>query len=437
MMQITLFSLTLMSIDSFLYYRVMNSNMTYKYNSKYKIVVFLLMFGLLFIRYIIGENYPSNIISYLTHASIIMSLFIISFFLYKGSNFKKLAVPLFFIVLLTLSELVVMLIFAFITKKTPTQVGSDEAHYYQIALISKVIVLIVLELYNRRNIILEFPRHFFYELLIISGVDLAFLIYVATKWRGSSTPINAEVNGMISIMLYVVFIISAITITLLFRLTKHAEREIANNLRFQQIEMENKLNRDMTSIVDNLRSLRHDMNAHMGVLKGLLEFKQYEDMSKYLDSICQELVVANNFLVIENKVLSVLINSKMTKAVDLGIDFIPIITIKNILMTDRDMCALIANIIENSIEAAEQVADNKYIMFKMEEKNGHCIIHCENTYSVKPVIKYKNFITTKPEKNLHGIGTKTIKSIVEKYNGFLNITIGDLFIINIDIPSEE
>ena len=51
----------------------------------------------------------------------------------------------------------------------------------------------------------------------------------------------------------------------------------ALNLKLQQAEMENQLNKDMTLVVENLRSLRHDMNNHLSVLNGLMSMQEYED----------------------------------------------------------------------------------------------------------------------------------------------------------------
>ena len=64
----------------------------------------------------------------------------------------------------------------------------------------------------------------------------------------------------------------------------------------QQIEMEHKQNEDMTIVVNDLRSLRHDMNNHMSVLQGLLAMQEYDDAKNYLSTITEELAVANSFI---------------------------------------------------------------------------------------------------------------------------------------------
>ena len=90
-------------------------------------------------------------------------------------------------------------------------------------------------------------------------------------------------------------------------------------LKLQQAEMEHKLTSDMTTVVENLRSLRHDMNNHMSILQGLL---------------------------------SILLNSKISKASQLGIKFETEILTSETPFSERDLCAVIDNVIENAIEAS-------------------------------------------------------------------------------------
>ena len=73
--------------------------------------------------------------------------------------------------------------------------------------------------------------------------------------------------------------------------------------------------------MENLRGLRHDMNTHMGILKGLTDFEQYDELKKYLDSIYTDIKRSNSFIVVPHPALSILINSKISKANDLNIDF--------------------------------------------------------------------------------------------------------------------
>lgn len=59
------------------------------------------------------------------------------------------------------------------------------------------------------------------------------------------------------------------------------------------------------------------------------------------------------------------------------------------------MCLLLANIIDNFIEANEKVIDNKYIKLIIKEKDNKYIIEYENTFVEKPTINDGKFIISK------------------------------------------
>lgn len=197
--------------------------------------------------------------------------------------------------------------------------------------------------------------------------------------------------------------------------------------------MEHKQNQDMAIVVEDLRALRHDMNNHMSVLQGLLGMKEYEDAKAYLSTITEELSVANSFVFIDNKVLSVLINNKISKARQLGITFDVEIMTSTTPFSDSDLCAVLGNILENAIEASSN-HENPYIYFSMKKSDNRLLIQCDNTYTVTPVFEKGNLITTKSEKGYHGIGTKTIRSVVESYQGTCEFTVDEQFHVNISVP---
>ena len=206
------------------------------------------------------------------------------------------------------------------------------------------------------------------------------------------------------------------------------------NLKMQQIEMEHKQNEDMAIVVNDLRSLRHDMNNHMSVLQGLLSMQEYDDAKNYLSTITEELAVANSFIFTDNKVLSVMLNNKISKAHQLGITFDTELLTSATPFSDSDLCAVVGNILENAIEASSKHED-PYIHFMMKKTDKQFVIECQNNYVVAPVFEKGNLVTTKSDKSYHGIGTKTIRSIVDSYHGITTFTVDDLFCVKIVVPT--
>lgn len=218
-------------------------------------------------------------------------------------------------------------------------------------------------------------------------------------------------------------------------ISRQSQYNLELKMKLQQIEFENKLNADMVNIVKRLRSLRHDMNNHIGVMRCLLDTKQYEDLDHYLQNMYSDVKLVNDFIAVNNKILGYLLNSKKSRAKQEQVDFEVIISSEEIPMSDNDMVSLLSNIIDNAIEAAAKVEHDKYAMLNIKRMADKVVIECENTFSDKPVIINEEFISTKKEKGEHGIGLKNIRNMVTKYNGKLIIDVGDIFKIRVEIPA--
>lgn len=93
----------------------------------------------------------------------------------------------------------------------------------------------------------------------------------------------------------------------------------------------------------------------------------------------------------------------------------------NLAIDTRDAMKLFANLLKNAFEAAKCAEVSKYVKVHVyfDKNEFRIIIH--NSHANK-LIPADNgiFVTTKDNKNNHGIGTKIIKDIVTKYNGSLS-----------------
>ncbi|HAU84250.1 MAG TPA: hypothetical protein DCW90_01675 [Lachnospiraceae bacterium] len=301
-------------------------------------------------------------------------------------------------------------------------------------IISKFLNIVAVEYTVRRfhhSIII--PKPFKLELVFILILDFT-LIVLSLRFTTNPKMLQTHNNEYITLILTVILLISGVTIMLSYKLTNLANKELEYQLKMQQIELENKLNEDLSAVVQNLRSLRHDMNNHIGIIRGLSANKEYDLLDEYLNEIYSTVANANDFIFVENQPLQILLNSKISKAQQRNIKLDTEITVSAIKIPDKDMCALLGNIIDNAYEATEKLESDRYVKLVIKEKNSECFIHCENTYAEAPVIVDGKFITSKRATLEHGIGTENIKSIVKKYNGTIDFWVEEVFTVNIVIP---
>lgn len=103
------------------------------------------------------------------------------------------------------------------------------------------------------------------------------------------------------------------------------------------------------------------------------------------------------------------------------------------------MCVVFfSNMIDNAIEACSKIDEKdirRFIKIKGTIVNEFFVIKCENSKINKVKVKNNNIKTDKKDTNLHGIGIKSIKTSVQKYDGEVFIDYQDYkFIVKIYIP---
>lgn len=91
-------------------------------------------------------------------------------------------------------------------------------------------------------------------------------------------------------------------------------------------------------------------------------------------------------------------------------------------MKDADIYVLLANALDNAIEAASKVEEAKRLLsISVEKKENMAIIVIYNSFNGILIKNGEEIISSKEDANLHGYGLKSIKFIAEKYGGGIYI----------------
>jgi len=108
-------------------------------------------------------------------------------------------------------------------------------------------------------------------------------------------------------------------------------------------------------------------------------------------------------------------------------------------MDSVDLYSLFGNLLDNAFEYESSIPDpaKRFISLTVRRKGGILSIHEENHYegnqTLSPMLK-----TTKKDKESHGFGTKSMRSIAEKYKGTITFLIADhMFQVDCQIPVLE
>ena len=154
-----------------------------------------------------------------------------------------------------------------------------------------------------------------------------------------------------------------------------------------------------------------DMNAILG-LTGDISDEMEKDMSP---------------IYCDNAVLNCLLNEKGEDAAEQGIqtEFYVEPGVRLDMVSPVDMISMLGNLLDNAIRAASETEEEKYIkaVIYMKDARGFCVIKIKNTYKNVMCGSDGEFVTTKREKGIHGIGIQSVNRIAEKYGGYLTCTV--------------
>lgn len=106
-------------------------------------------------------------------------------------------------------------------------------------------------------------------------------------------------------------------------------------------------------------------------------------------------------------------------------------------MKQSDIYSLFGNAVDNAIEAVDRIGDEerRYISARVHSERGMAVIHFENYYEGSLAFAGGMPQTTKEDKRYHGFGMKSIRMIVEKYQGHFAVKAQDgIFTLNILFP---
>lgn len=206
------------------------------------------------------------------------------------------------------------------------------------------------------------------------------------------------------------------------------ETTIKINRKYTQILLDYQQEKNTIDYYDLLREqnenskiLIHDITKHLKTIQQLSESKD-SNISKYISEIVADYSVMNPIDYCNNSVVNLITHRYYEICRKNNIIFTININNTNLdFMKEYDITALLDNLLENAIESA-LLTNDKFIDFSICKRNSNfVIIKISNSCDRKP--KYINniLVSSKNAPGMHGIGTRSIKRVVAKYNGNLEM----------------
>ncbi|MVO71062.1 GHKL domain-containing protein, partial [Paeniclostridium sordellii] len=231
------------------------------------------------------------------------------------------------------------------------------------------------------------------------------------------------------------FISSILLTMVVFKSIKDIKDKNEEDLLKEKIDMQYNYYLNLQETQNKLKRLYHDMSNHIMCIKTMSS--EQEDLNNYIDGISKNLNEFKEIYNTGNMILDIILNEKKAKCNENNISFSCDINFSKCSFIEMtDVCSIFSNILDNAIEACNKINnDEKYIKIRGTVVKSYYVIRCENSKINKVKIKNNKIITSKKDKFIHGIGLKSVKSSLKKYDGELEIEdFEGEFLLQIYIP---
>lgn len=251
----------------------------------------------------------------------------------------------------------------------------------------------------------------------------------------------ARTNNAASLIVFfadVLIMLSAITSYYMILSLGNYHRE-SEELRLfrQQQEFRLESNESVKRQYEETRRIRHDLKQVYAVLSTLLSENKVSEAEEYLSRNYSEIEGMEILIDVGNDFINAILSSKLNRARALGIA-VRCCVDKSLCFDEADMCVLLGNMLDNAIEACEKCAQPRYVELSIMSRGEQFLIEVANSAPKNVLGENAALQTTKPNAELHGFGTKSIRQIAEKYDGNVRyFQEGDIFTCEVLLTADE
>lgn len=361
--------------------------------------------------FIISALYLIVNIPIITLVSNIILLALISFNYEATYKNRFIAVFLIYLILM-ISETIVSLLTGYLVISV---FGKNPGYSFSLGYIfSKLIgffAALFIENYSNIKKGFELSTSYWLSILIISLSSLYIVVAL----------VDSQIHTVkASIIISLLFLIIVLLFYLYDALKSSAEMKIEKSILEQEKRYYDNQFLLMKSSVEKTASLKHDIANHIGAIGSLIRENEISRALNYINQL--EKYAPFNSKIVEsgNLVIDSILNYKLDYVKSIGVNtHLDIKVPSDLELESFDMVVILGNLLDNSVEALKKLKENRTIWVSIKYDRGVLIIQIQNNFDGKISVGAKGLITTKDDKDNHGLGLKNIESTLEKYNGLL------------------
>lgn len=249
---------------------------------------------------------------------------------------------------------------------------------------------------------------------VISIFKMSFVSLIIINIEEQLSPMQ-HIFSILSIL--GILMTNSLVYVLYVNMQKDHAKQLEYSILQQAFKSQEKSVEETKILYQSVRSIRHDLKQHFQVALTMLHSGKINEavdyMEKYNDTVLDGI---SNKVFCDNDVVNYIINSKSKICSDRHIKIYIYIANEIPEFSDLDLCVLLGNALDNAIEGVSGDGNNE-IYLELRNVDNFFMISVKNTIT-NSVLEYNpNLISTKNEKEVHGLGILSMKEVVQKYNG--------------------
>lgn len=403
-------------MGTFIFYTFFEAIWNRKNISKWIFVtVYIILTAVMFI----SATFLKNTL-YLTFITICV-IFTFSF-LYRSSWLLKGLLSLLLMFLIGASEICTGMILTTIGEMSINDVQNNTIIYLIAVLLTHFLLYTCIKVVSL--LIKQKKRHmsmaFVFTIIAfpISSILVINLIFKLTQTTTDPFIIASTFIATILLIVSNFFVFYIIETQSQFELTKQ-------RLGFMETQVNNQMEhyQELYKVQESTRRIWHDLKNSLIAVSGYIQNNQNAEATCYINRLSGQ--VRGQLTVVDTGCppFDALLQAKLRKAEELGctIDYSRFLLPQDMKIDAMDFSVMMANLIDNAIEATVQVEPEKRtITMHAALFKGYLNVIVQNPTAVS--VNTDKLTTTKKDKAHHGFGVENVRMLVEKYHGSTNFS---------------
>lgn len=277
------------------------------------------------------------------------------------------------------------------------------------------------------------------QMLLLTGITVSVTVVIGRSFSVSDYVPDVSPEAAIPSLL----MLMSVTVLLLLSVKQQQAKRFREMSELSEKYMTAQAKHfEQTRFADTeMRMLRHDMKNHIAVMNGLYRSGKTDELGEYLnglsDSFADSLAVNDT----GSEIADAIISEKRAVAETSGTKLVCDGSLKGLAINAVILCTVLSNLLDNAIEAAEQTDNERIITLTAKRTGSFYFISISNPCRGYVDVS-ADMITTKPDREHHGLGLKSVRNTLEKCGGTLELSCkkageGYVFTAEVILPANK